>query len=69
MKIHQLISGLDIPVTNEEHKFIENHRDNITISSLDDHDQWLAQNLTRRGIYSISKDNSMLIPKSNEKLN
>lgn len=67
MKIHQLLSGLHTPVTNEEQRFIENHQTNIKISSLDEHDKWLAQNLVRKGIYAISKDNNILISKSNEK--
>jgi len=66
MKIHQLLSGLDIPVNNEENKFIERHqREQLT--SLDEHDQWLAQGLVRKGIYKISKDSNLLIKNVNER--
>lgn len=66
MKIHQLLSGLDIPVNNEENLFIERH-DRVQISSLDDHDQWLAQSLVRKGVYKISKDSNTLIKNVNER--
>ena len=66
MKIHQLISGIGIPVNNEEQRFIEHHSDRIKLTSLDEHDQWLAQNLVRKGIYSISKDNRTLVKKLDE---
>jgi hypothetical protein len=66
MKIHQLLSGIRMPITNEEHRFIENHNTDIKISSLDDHDQWIAQGLVRKGVYRISKDNNTLINNLNE---
>ena len=67
MKIHQLLSGIDIPISNEEHRFIESHDRSVKITSLDEHDQWLAQSLVRKGIYSISKDNVTLTKNINEK--
>jgi hypothetical protein len=67
MKIHQLLSGLDMPITNEEQQFISNHEDNIKLTSLDEHDQWVAQGLVRKGAYEISKDNVTLVKKVNEK--
>lgn len=67
MKIHQLLSGVGIPVNNEEQRFIENHDNNIKLTSLDEHDQWLAQSLVRKGVYTISKDNVTLIKNLNEK--
>lgn len=67
MKIHQLLSGIDISISNEEHKFIESHDQSVKITSLDEHDQWLAQSLVRKGIYSISKDNVTLTKNINEK--
>jgi hypothetical protein len=67
MKIHQLLSGLSMPITNEEHKFISHHEDNIKLTSLDEHDQWIAQGLVRKGAYEISKDNVTLVKKVNEK--
>ena len=63
MKIHQLLSGLSMPVSNEEDKFIENHRGSVKVNSLDDRDNWLAQNLVRRGVYELSKDDLTLINK------
>ena len=67
MKIHQLLSGIDIPLSNEENKFIETHDQHVKLTSLDEHDQWLAQSLVRKGIYSISKDNVTLTKNINEK--
>ena len=68
MKIHQLLSsGVSMPITNEEHNFISRHEDNIKLTSLDDHDQWIAQGLVRKGAYEISKDNITLVKKVNEK--
>ena len=63
MKIHQLLSGIRTHVNNEEQHFIEHHEGNIKISSLDEHDEWIAQSLVRKGIYKISKDNNNLIVK------
>lgn len=50
MKIHQLIGGISIPVTNEEESFINRHN-SVKITSLDERDSWLAQTLVRKGIY------------------
>ncbi len=59
MKIIQLLSGLDTVLSNEEQSFFKTH-DQVRISSLDERNQWLAQNLVRRGLYTISKDNNTL---------
>jgi hypothetical protein len=69
MKIHQLLSGVGVAITNEEQKFISRHNNNVRLSSLDDHDVWLAQSLVRKGIYSISKDSSTLSKNINETSN
>ena len=66
MKIHQLLSGINTHLTNEENRFVEHHDGNIKLSSLDEHDQWLVQNLVRKGVYAISKDNNTLISKLDE---
>jgi len=66
MKIGQLLSGMHIVLTNEEQSFIRRHKNSVTITSLDEHDQWLAQNLVRKGLYSISKDNRTLIKQLDE---
>jgi hypothetical protein len=66
MKIHQLLSGISIPVTNEEQYFMDHHDRSVRLTSLDEHDQWVAQNLVRKGVYTISKDNFTLIKAINE---
>ena len=66
MKIGQLLSGMHIVLTNEEQSFINRHKDSVSITSLDEHDSWLAQNLVRKGLYSISKDNRTLIKQLDE---
>jgi len=66
MKIAQLLSGVSIVVTNEEQQFIDTHKNQVKITSLDNHDQWLAQNMVRKGLYSISNDNTTLLKSLNE---
>jgi hypothetical protein len=61
MKILQLLNGIPTAITNEEKTFVERHPSNVRISGLDEHSQVIAQNLVRKGIYSISKDNNTLI--------
>jgi hypothetical protein len=65
MKIAQLLSGLGVALTNQEHMFVEKYN-HVKIYSLDEHEQWLAQNLVRKGIYAISKDNQTLIKRLDE---
>lgn len=67
MKIHQLIGGTSIPLTNEESAFVKKYNSEVKITSLDEHDQWLAQNLVRKGAYQVSKDSNTLIKNLNEK--
>jgi hypothetical protein len=66
MKIVQLLSGIATPITNEEHEFIGTHRNSVKIHSLNERDQWLAQNLVRKGLYTISKDSNTLIKNTND---
>jgi hypothetical protein len=66
MRIGQLLSGIGIVLTNEEQAFLKRHKDHVSLTSLDEHDTWLAQNLVRKGIYSISKDSQTLIKKLDE---
>ena len=66
MKIVQLLSGFPTAITNEELQFIDQHHQSVTINSLDDHGQWVAQNLVRKGVYSISKDSRTLVNNLNE---
>lgn len=66
MKIIHLLSGLSTPITNEEREFIKQHPDAVKITSLGEHDQWLAQNLVRKDVYRISTDNNTLHNNINE---
>jgi hypothetical protein len=65
MRIYQL---LDVPVilNNEEQQFLESHSDNLSIDSLYEREYIVAQNLVRKGVYSISKDSKHLI-KANDR--
>jgi hypothetical protein len=65
MKIYQL---LDIPVilNNEEEQFLESHSDRLSIDSLYEREYIVAQNLVRKGVYSISNDSKHLI-KANDR--
>jgi hypothetical protein len=65
MKIVHLLN-VDIPLTNEENRFVEDHPGNVKISKLIGREEVVARNLVRKGIYEISKDNQSLI-KINEK--
>lgn len=65
MKIAQLLSGIGIVLTNQEQDFVKRHN-NIKLYNLSEHDLWIAQNLVRKGIYEISKDN-ILLKRINEK--
>jgi hypothetical protein len=60
MKLNELLSTMPIFLTNEEKQFVKKFP-SVKISSLDEHNQWLVQNLVRKGVYSISKDNNTVI--------
>ena len=62
MKIAQLLDGIDIALTNEEHRFVKKFPQ-ANISTLTDRDQWIAQNLVRKGIYELSNDSRSIIKK------
>ena len=66
MKISQLVSGIRLPLTNEESQFIKNHGSRVRLTTLDEHAQWVAQNLVRKGVYSISKDDNTLVKETHE---
>jgi hypothetical protein len=66
MKIAQLLSGVEIPLSNEERQFVDKHQTQVSIHSLDEHDMWLAQNLVRKGVYKISKDSRSILKKLDE---
>lgn len=61
MKIVQLLTGIQVPLSNQEQEFVGRHRDKIFLSALNEQEQWIAQNLVRKGFYSISNDNRTLI--------
>lgn len=61
MKISQLLSGIHLILTNEERHFISSHQDKIKVKNLDDRSSWIAQNLVRKGAYTISKDSQFLL--------
>jgi len=65
MRIYQL---LDIPVilNNEEQLFLESHSDQFSIEGLFEREYIIAQNLVRKGVYSISKDSKTLIKQLDE---
>lgn len=65
MKIVQLLSGINTHITNEEQDFINTHMDSVKLHSLNERDHWLAQNLVRKGLYTISKDSNTLIKNLN----
>ena len=60
MKIVQLLKGLPIAVNNEELSFVEKY-DTVKITSLSEHDQVVARNLVRKGLFDVSKDNATII--------
>ncbi len=61
MKIHQLLNGIQVAMTNEENEFVKSNGDKVMLSSLDDHNFWVARNLVRKGIYRLSNDNHYII--------
>lgn len=66
MKIAQLLD-MTIPLTNEESHFMKEHSGKVRLGGLTERDLVLAQNLVRKGIYEISKDNEHIFKISNEK--
>lgn len=58
--------NMDLPLTNEESQFLEDHPGSFRINSLMGREEVIARNLVRKGIYEISKDNQTLV-KVNEK--
>ena len=66
MKIVHLLDGFPTAITNEEREFARRHPHQVKLHSLNEHDQWVAQNLVRKGIFTISNDNITLINKLDE---
>jgi hypothetical protein len=69
MRIAQLLSGMSIALTNQEESFVETYKSKVSLINLNEHDLWIAQNLVRKGIYAISKDNQTLIKQIDEPIN
>jgi hypothetical protein len=69
MKIHHILDGVSIIITNEERNFINRLGERVAVPSLDQHDKWLAQNLIRKGVYTISNDKGYIIKHDHEKNN
>lgn len=60
MRLHEISNGIPIFITSEENTFIEQYGNQISVSSLDEHNSYLANNLVRKGVYSISKDKKVI---------
>jgi hypothetical protein len=67
MKIHQLLGGPSIIITNEEQTFIDQHHNEISIDNLHDREEVVARNLVRKGVYEISNDSNRIILKKDAK--
>ena len=65
MKIKDLVESIKIALTNEEREFVEFHGREITLSNLEPRENWIAQNLVRKGIYEISNDERRLLQVKN----
>ena len=61
MKIHHLLDGISIAITNEERDFINKHHKEIPLSSLTGRDTWLAQNLVRKDVYKLTNDSKHIV--------
>jgi hypothetical protein len=65
MKIQDLFESIRIVLTNEEQDFVKTYGREVFLSSLDQHANWVAQNLVRKGMYEISNDNKQLVKTKN----
>ena len=61
MKIHHLLDRASIAITNEEHSFINAHHTSISLSSLNERESWIAQNLVRKNVYTLTKDSRNIV--------
>jgi hypothetical protein len=69
MKIHHLLDHPSIAITNEEQSFIRNHHSQISLSSLREREIVIAQNLVRKGVFTITKDNKNIVIKRGQDSN
>jgi hypothetical protein len=65
MKIHQLLD-YGLILTNEETQFVNAHPSKIELESLVERPRIVAQNLVRKGVYSISNDSKHLIKQEDD---
>lgn len=61
MKIVDLISSPPIGISNEEYQFYKSCDDRTHINSLSDRQEILANSLTKRGLFDLTKDKKYLI--------
>lgn len=61
MRINQILSGVPLIINNEEKEFVKKHPTGVRLSSLSEHDSWLAQNLVRKGLYKLTNDGRTII--------
>lgn len=56
MRIHQILGVPSIILTNEEHKFVMNHKHSVSLNSLYGREEVVAQNLVRKGVYETANE-------------
>jgi hypothetical protein len=61
MRIIQLLSGVRTIINKKDRKFLEEHPGDVRLDSLDIYDNWTAQQLVRKGLYTTSEDGTTLI--------
>ena len=66
MRVYELLDSPKLVISNEEHHFAEHHPSHIELSALTERDLVIAQNLVRKGLYSISKDSTTIIRQGHE---
>ena len=66
MRYHEIAKIPSIIITNEEHAFIEKHGSKVRLSFLDEHQNYIANLLVRKGVYRISKDRETIVKRDNK---
>jgi len=58
MKIAHLLNDLPpVFLSNQEKEFVNKHDQFVSLMNLNEQELWMVQNLIRKGVYTISKDN------------
>lgn len=58
MKIAHLLNDLPpVMLSNQEKEFVNKHDQFVSLMNLNEQELWMVQNLVRKGVYTISKDN------------